>query len=128
MNNILSWFYGSRYIKKCFHSVQGNINEGWERVLANSFSGIYKSKIICSAVVFLTIEKTGSQLFFLSLTPLKGPYTVKMTWSSPKMPCTQGFLYGCDNPSECGDEDLHRRHSSGCRGTFYKQLSARASV
>jgi hypothetical protein len=25
------------------------INEIWERVLANSFSGIHKSKIICSA-------------------------------------------------------------------------------
>jgi hypothetical protein len=31
------------------------------------------------------IEKTGSQVFFLSLTPLIWPYIVKMTWSRPKM-------------------------------------------
>jgi hypothetical protein len=28
------------------------MNEIWERVLANSFSGIHKSKIICSACCF----------------------------------------------------------------------------
>jgi hypothetical protein len=29
------------------------MNEIWERVLANSFSGIHKSKIICSAYTAL---------------------------------------------------------------------------
>jgi hypothetical protein len=40
-----------------------------------------------AAVVFLVTEKTGSQVFMLSSTPLMRPYIVKMTWSRPKMPC-----------------------------------------
>jgi hypothetical protein len=46
-----------------------------------------------SAVVFLVIEKNGSQVFLLSLTPLMRPYIVKMTWSRPKMPCPQRILF-----------------------------------
>jgi hypothetical protein len=42
---------------------------------------------MAAAVVLLVIEKTGSQVFFLSLTPLMQPYIVKITWSRPKMPC-----------------------------------------
>jgi hypothetical protein len=41
------------------------------------------------AVVFLVIEKTGSQVFFPSLTPLMRHYIVKMTWFCSKMPCQQ---------------------------------------
>jgi hypothetical protein len=39
-----------------------------------------------AAVIFLVIEKTGSQVFFLSLTPLMWRYIVKMTWFRPKTP------------------------------------------
>jgi hypothetical protein len=39
------------------------------------------------------IEKTGSQVFLLSQTPLMPPYVVKMTWSRPKMPCPQRILF-----------------------------------
>jgi hypothetical protein len=42
---------------------------------------------VAAAVVFLEIEKTGSQVFFLSLALLMQPYKVKITWSRPKMPC-----------------------------------------
>jgi hypothetical protein len=48
------------------------------------------------AVILLVIEKTGSQVFLLSSTPLMPPYIVKMTWSRPKMPCPWriSFLFG----------------------------------
>ena len=46
-----------------------------------------------AAVVFLVIEKTGSQGFLLTSTPLMRPYIVKMTWSRPKMPCPQRILF-----------------------------------
>jgi hypothetical protein len=42
-----------------------------------------------AAVVFLEIEKSSSQVFFLSLTPLMWPYIVIMTWSHTKMPFPQ---------------------------------------
>jgi hypothetical protein len=62
---------------------------------------------MAAAVVFLGIEKTGSQVFFLSLTPLMRPYIVKITWSRPKMPCPRiGFDF-CLVPSECGEEISH---------------------
>jgi hypothetical protein len=48
---------------------------------------------MAAAVVFLGIEKTGSQVFFLSLTPLMRPYIVKITWSRPKMPCPHRILF-----------------------------------
>jgi hypothetical protein len=39
------------------------MNEIWERVLANSFSGIHKSKIICSAPVqYLKNRSHGQNL------------------------------------------------------------------
>jgi hypothetical protein len=44
-------------------------------------------------VVFFVIEKTGSQGFLLSLTPLMRPYIVKMTLSCPKMLCPQRILF-----------------------------------
>jgi hypothetical protein len=44
-------------------------------------------------VIFLVIEKTGSQVFLLSSAPLMRPYIVKMTWSPPKMPCPQRILF-----------------------------------
>jgi hypothetical protein len=44
-------------------------------------------------VVFLVIEKTGAQVFFLSLTPLMWHYIVKMTWFRPKTPCPQRILF-----------------------------------
>jgi hypothetical protein len=46
-----------------------------------------------AVVVFLVIEKNGSQVFLRSLTPLMRPYIVKMTWSRPKMPCPQRILF-----------------------------------
>jgi hypothetical protein len=46
-----------------------------------------------AAVVFLVIEKNGSQVFLLSSTPLMHPYIVKMTWSRPKMPFPQRILF-----------------------------------
>jgi hypothetical protein len=44
----------------------------------------------------LVIEKTGSQVFLLSSTPLMPPYIVKITWSRPKLPCPRriSFLFG----------------------------------
>jgi hypothetical protein len=45
------------------------------------------------AVVFLVIEKNGSQVFLPSLTPLMWHYIVKMTWFCPKMPCPQRILF-----------------------------------
>jgi hypothetical protein len=36
------------------------------------------------AVVFLVIEKTGSHVFFPSLTPLMRHFIVKMTWFCPE--------------------------------------------
>jgi hypothetical protein len=42
-----------------------------------------------AAVVFLVIEKSSSQMFFLFLMPLMRLYIVKMTMSRPKIPCPQ---------------------------------------
>jgi hypothetical protein len=46
-----------------------------------------------AAVILLVIEKTGSQEFLLSSTPLMPPYIEKITWSRPKMPCPQRILF-----------------------------------
>jgi hypothetical protein len=48
-----------------------------------------------AAVVLLVIEKTGSQVFLLSSTPLMPPYIVKMTWSRPKINAlsTEDFIF-----------------------------------
>ena len=56
--------------------------------------------------VLLEIEKSSSQVFFLSLTPLMRPWIVKMTWSYPKMPFPQRvrLLFGSLSPSKFGDE------------------------
>jgi hypothetical protein len=48
-------------------------------------------------VVFLVIEKTGSQVFFLSLTPLMWHYIVKITWFCPKMHCPQRIRFLFDS-------------------------------
>jgi hypothetical protein len=58
---------------------------------SNGFApcGVVLKQRRSAAVVFLVIEKTGSQVFLLSLTPLMRPYIVKLTWSIPKMPCPQ---------------------------------------
>jgi hypothetical protein len=63
-------------------------------------------------VVLLVIEKTGSQMFMLSSTPLMPPYIVKMTWSRPKTPCPQRilFLFGS---CECRDKISHLRQTVG---------------
>jgi hypothetical protein len=64
---------------------------------SNGFApwGVVQLQLWSAAVVFLVIEKNGSQVFLLSLTPLMHPYIVKMTWSCPKMPCPQriSFLF-----------------------------------
>jgi hypothetical protein len=54
----------------------------------------------------LEIEKSSSQMFFLSLTPLMRSYIVKMTWFYPKMPFPQRvrLLFGSLSPSKFGDE------------------------
>jgi hypothetical protein len=39
----------------------------------------FKCSSATAAVILLEIEKSSSQLFFLSLTPLMQPYIVKMT-------------------------------------------------
>ncbi len=66
--------------------------------LSNGFAhwGIVRRWRQSAAVVLLVIEKTGSREFLLSPTPLMPPYSVKMTWSRPKMPCPQSisFLFG----------------------------------
>jgi hypothetical protein len=41
--------------------------------------GVVRRQRWSVAVVFLVIEKNGSQVFLLSLTPLMWPYIVKMT-------------------------------------------------
>ncbi len=46
-----------------------------------------------AVVVMLVVEKTGSQEFLLSSTPLMPPYIVKMTWSCPKMSYPQSFIF-----------------------------------
>jgi hypothetical protein len=46
-----------------------------------------------ATVILLVIEKTGSQEFLLSSTPLIPPYIPEMTWSRPKMPCPQKILF-----------------------------------
>jgi hypothetical protein len=63
-------------------------------------------------VVLLVIEKTGSQVFLLSSTPLMPPYIVKMTWSRPKMPCPQRilFLFGSQQMRR---QISHFRHTMG---------------
>ncbi len=62
---------------------------------SNGFApwGVVRRQRWSAAVVFLVIEKNGSQVFLLSLTKLMWPYIVKMTWSRPKMPCPQRFLF-----------------------------------
>ncbi len=54
----------------------------------------------------MEIEKSSSQMFFLSLTPLMRSYIVKMTWFYPKMPFPQRvrLLFGSLSPSKFGDE------------------------
>ncbi len=54
----------------------------------------------------MEIEKSSSQVFFLSLTPLMRPKIVKMTWFHPKMPFPQRvrLLFGSLSPSEFGDK------------------------
>ncbi len=56
--------------------------------------------------VLLEIEKSSSQVFFLSLTPLVQPQIEKMTWSHPKMPFPQRvrLLWGSLSPSKFGDK------------------------
>jgi hypothetical protein len=70
------------------------MNVSW----SNGFSpwGVVQRRRQSAAVVLLVIEKTGSQVFLLSSTPLMPPYIVKMTWSRPKMPCPWriSFLFG----------------------------------
>jgi hypothetical protein len=46
---------------------------------------------MAAAVVFLWIEKTGSDVFFLSLTPLMRPYIVKLLVLVPKCLVHIGF-------------------------------------
>ena len=62
---------------------------------SNGFApwGVVRRQRWSAAVVFLAIEKNGSQVFLRSLTPLMRPYIVKMTWSRPKMPCPQRILF-----------------------------------
>jgi hypothetical protein len=62
---------------------------------SNGFApwGVVRRQRWSAAVVFLVIEKNGSQVFLRSLTPLMHPYIVKMTWSHPKMPCPQRILF-----------------------------------
>jgi hypothetical protein len=55
--------------------------------------GLVQRQRWSAAVVFLVIEKNGSQVFLLSLTPLMRLYIVKMTWSRPKMPCPLRILF-----------------------------------
>jgi hypothetical protein len=65
---------------------------------SNGFApwGVVRRQQRFAAVVLLAIEKTGSQVFLLSSTPLMRPYIVKMSWSRPKMPCPRRnlFLFG----------------------------------
>ena len=65
---------------------------------SNGFApwGVVRWQRWSAAVVFLVIEKNGSQVFVRSLTSLMRPYIVKMTWSRPKMPCPRAisFLFG----------------------------------
>jgi hypothetical protein len=61
---------------------------------------------MAAAVVFLGIEKTGSQVFFLSLTPLMWPYIEKLLGLVPKCLVHIGFDF-CLVPSECGEEISH---------------------
>jgi hypothetical protein len=60
----------------------------YECKLQSRFRSLGLSSAV-AAVVFLVIEKTGSQVFFLSLTPLMRHYILKMTWFRPKTPCPQ---------------------------------------
>ncbi len=87
---------------------------------SNGFApwGIVRQQRWSAAVVFLVIEKNGSQMFLLSLTPLMRPYIVKMTWSRPKMPCPQRilFLFGS---YECEDKISHLRQTVGEK-TLYR--------
>jgi hypothetical protein len=55
--------------------------------------GVVRRQQWSAVVVFLVIEKNGSQVFLLSFTPLMHPYIVKITWSHPKMPCPQRILF-----------------------------------
>jgi hypothetical protein len=48
---------------------------------------------VAVAVIFLMTEKTGSQVFFLSLTPLMRSYIVKMTWSRPNALSTEDLIF-----------------------------------
>jgi hypothetical protein len=63
--------------------------------LSNGFApwGAVRRQRQSAAIVLLVIEKTGSQMFLLSSTPLMPPYIVKMTSSRPKMPCPQKILF-----------------------------------
>jgi hypothetical protein len=49
------------------------MNEIWERVLANSFSGIHKSKIICSVLGVLSGVANGSTVYNLHVFDLLQP-------------------------------------------------------
>jgi hypothetical protein len=60
----------------------------YECKLQSRFCSLALSSAV-AAVVFLVIEKPGSQVFFLSLTPLMWHYIVKITWFRPKTPCPQ---------------------------------------
>jgi hypothetical protein len=55
--------------------------------------GVVRRQQQSAAVILLVIEKTGSQVFLLSSTPLMPPFIVKVTWSGPKMPCPQMILF-----------------------------------
>jgi hypothetical protein len=50
---------------------------------SNGFApwGVVRQQRWSAAIVFLVIEKNGSQVFLLSFTPLMRPYIVKITWS-----------------------------------------------
>jgi hypothetical protein len=62
---------------------------------SNGFApwGVVQRQRWLAAVVFLVIEKNGSQVYLLSFTSLMRPYIVKITWSRPKMPCPQRILF-----------------------------------
>jgi hypothetical protein len=70
-----------------------------------------------AVVVLLVIEKTGSQEFLLSSTPLMPPYIPKMTWSRPKMSYPQRILFLFGSPSYSGRENAISR-----KNVFYDIL------
>jgi hypothetical protein len=58
-------------------SPKNTLNLCYDILIVSCIAVLPPGEVAVAAIIFLVIKKTGSQVFFLTLTPLRGPYTVK---------------------------------------------------